>query len=113
MNPAVLKVLDLPQCALDAAGAFHTHWLAEARATLASACDVLTIVVPPAPHDHTDWRRSIARDLAREAAPRRVNVIAGDDDTAIAAAISFLAAAPGVTGQYLPVYGNDARNPAG
>jgi hypothetical protein len=41
--------------------------------------------------------------LAREAAPLRVNAVAGSDPAAIEAALAYLAAADGVTGQYLPL----------
>ncbi len=49
------------------------------------------------------------QDLAREAAPKRVNGIAGDDNEAIAAALAWLASAPGVTGQLLAVDGKSAE----
>ena len=41
--------------------------------------------------------------LAREHAPRRVNGVASDGEPAIAAALTWLEAAEGVTGQYLPL----------
>ena len=44
---------------------------------------------------------TIDRWIAREVAPRRINAVAGADETAIAAAIDWLAQAPGVTGQLL------------
>jgi len=64
--------------------------------------------MPLAPYDHVDWRRAVARDLARAAAPARVNLIAGDDQRAIVAALAFLEDARGVTGQYLPLDGQGA-----
>ncbi|MCX9148196.1 Rossmann fold domain-containing protein [Erythrobacter sp. WG] len=92
----------LPESALDAAGAFMAFRLAAARAMLADAeTTALAIVLPPAGHDHRDWRLALARDLAREAAPRRVNVVAGPDGERRAATLRYLADAPGVTGQYL------------
>ncbi len=92
----------LPEGALDAAGAFMAFHLEAARAILAAPdCSALAILLPAAPHDHADWRRALARDLAREAAPRRVNVVAGPPGAARDATLRFLADAPGVTGQYL------------
>lgn len=97
-----LEVGSLPDAALDAAGAFMAFHLETARALLNEAdCTALAIIMPPAPHDHTDWRRALARDLAREAAPKRVNVVAGIPGEACKSVLRFLANAPGVTGQYL------------
>lgn len=92
----------LPDNALDAAGAFVAFHLEAARAALAEAqTTALAIILPPAAHDHRDWRLSLARDLAREAAPKRVNVVAAPKGEARAATLRFLSDAPGVTGQYL------------
>ncbi len=103
MNQAVLRIERLPESALDAATVFHMDWLPRTRHTIAGGCDAVVIVVPPAPYDHADWRQAAARDLARSAAPVRVNIVAGDDEQAIAATLAFLEGAPGITGQYLPV----------
>lgn len=92
----------LPDAALEAASAFMALHLEAVRAVLADpGTSALAIVMPPAPHDHRDWRLALARDLAREAAPKRVNLVAGHPDERIASALRFLADAPGVTGQYL------------
>jgi hypothetical protein len=92
----------LPDNALDAAGAFMAFHLEAVRALLAEPeCTALAIILPPAAHDHRDWRLALARDLAREAAPKRVNVVAGLPGEARAATLRFLSDAPGVTGQYL------------
>lgn len=97
-----LKVGLLPKGALDAAGAFMALHLEAARAILADPdVGALAIILPPAPHDHRDWRLALARDLAREAAPSRVNVVAGNPGEARTATLRFLADAQGVTGQYL------------
>ncbi|MFM7349366.1 MAG: Rossmann fold domain-containing protein [Erythrobacter sp.] len=97
-----LEVGLLPEGAIDAAGAFMAFHLEAARRILADPdTSALAIVLPPAPHDHRDWRLALARDLAREAAPRRVNVLAGTPGPAREATLRFLADAPGVTGQYL------------
>ncbi|MBU7581024.1 MAG: hypothetical protein KAF27_11250 [Porphyrobacter sp.] len=92
----------LPDAPLDAATAFMALHLEAARALLADpATTALAILLPPAAHDHRDWRLALARDLAREAAPSRVNVVAGLPGEARDATLGFLANAPGVTGQYL------------
>lgn len=92
----------LPEGALDAATAFMALHLEAARALLADpASTALAIVLPPAAHDHRDWRLALARDLAREAAPKRVNVLAGAPGPMLGEALAYLAGAPGVTGQYL------------
>jgi len=110
MSQAVLRIDRLPEGALDAAATFHSEWRPRVAALLHDA-EALAIVVPPAPYDHADWRQAPARDLARAVAPKRANLIAGRDEPAIAAAVAYLAAAPGVTGQYLPVDGNGAGDP--
>jgi len=99
----VLRIDGLPSGALDAAVEFHHIWLPKIRATLSGEADSLALVLPSAPVDHRDWRRGVARDLARELAPKRINLIAGDDAAAIAAILGYLEHAPGVTGQLLPV----------
>ncbi len=104
MTQRVLTVEALPESAIEASATFITQHLAHAR-KLAGETDTaaLAIVLPPAPSDHDDWRRTLARDLARAHAPVRVNVIGGEPGTARDTTLDFLAAAPGVTGQYCPV----------
>lgn len=97
-----LEVGLLPGGALDAAVAFMALHLEAARAVLADPeTTALAIIVPPAAHDQNDWRLAIARDLAREATPKRVNVVAGLPGEALSATLQFLSDAPGVTGHYL------------
>lgn len=97
----------LPDAALDAMGAVMAFHLTAARTLLSQpGCTALAIILPPAPYDHTDWRRALARDLAREAAPKRVNIVAGHHGDARNAVLRFLADAPGVTGQYLMCHDN-------
>ena len=110
MSQAVLRIEALPEGALEAAAKFHGEWRDRAQALLERE-EALVIVVPSAPYDHTDWRRAAARDLARAVAPKRVNLLAGDNEPVIAAALAYLAAAPGVTGQYLPLDGHGAGDP--
>ncbi|MCW1403919.1 hypothetical protein OKA06_16980 [Novosphingobium sp. MW5] len=101
----LVRVGPLPDDALDAASAFHAS---EVQRLRSADADVITCVFPPAPHDHTDWRRAAIQSLARAIAPRRINAVASDDDAAIAAAAVYLSAAEGVTGQYLPLDGAGA-----
>jgi hypothetical protein len=97
-----LAVDVLPEGALDAATAFMASHLESVRAMLAEGdCTALAIILPLAAYDHRDWRQALARDLAREAAPARVNVVAGAPGATLEATLRFLSDAPGVTGQYL------------
>lgn len=98
----VLRVEGLPAAPLDAAAAFHARWLARARAELAEGSD-LALVFPPAAHSHTAWRLAAVQELAREAAPLRVNALVGDAGEALAAMLAWLAGAGAVTGQVLTV----------
>ncbi|WP_017666079.1 Rossmann fold domain-containing protein [Porphyrobacter sp. AAP82] len=92
----------LPASALDAQTAFMALHLEAARALIADpAASALTIILPPAGPDHRDWRLALARDLARESAPKRINIVSGTHGEALSATLRFLADAPGVTGQYL------------
>lgn len=94
-----LRIASLPDLPLDAASLFKDRWLPEAR-----TCEEnLLIVFAPADHTHRRWRLAMVQELAREAAPRRVNAVASVDDEAIGAAAEYLAEAPGITGQYLPL----------
>ena len=103
MQVAIL-VDSLPDTAIEAAEAFRAKPLVAVRESLVKGSDV-AIVLPPADFDHADWRRAMARDLARAHAPARVNILAGADEAAIMAALAYLEHAPGVTGQYLPLAG--------
>ncbi|MCM0000850.1 MAG: hypothetical protein NBV68_15840 [Erythrobacter sp.] len=97
-----LEVSLLPDGALDAQTAFMALHLEAARAMLADPeTSALAIVLPPAAHGHRDWRLALARDLAREVAPKRVNIVSGHHGEARNDVLRFLADAPGVTGQYL------------
>jgi 16S rRNA G966 N2-methylase RsmD len=105
----VLRIEGLPDAALDAAAAFHREHLVRIRAELAQA-ESLALVFLDAPYDHTGWRTAAIADLAREAAPRRVNGVTGENAAAIEATLAWLAQAPGITGQLLPVQTSNARN---
>ncbi|MEO0062662.1 MAG: hypothetical protein RLZZ08_1222 [Pseudomonadota bacterium] len=107
MVQAVLRVGDLPQAPLDAAAAFHADWLPAARAAMGNGD--LVIVFQPAGHDHRAWRLAVVQELAREAAPLRVNGISGVDEAAIAETAAYLVSAPGITGQMLAVDGKSGK----
>jgi hypothetical protein len=104
MKHAVLRIVGLPGGALDAAAQFHESELPRVRAALGDA-EALALVFASAPYDHRGWRLAAVQDLAREAAPKRVNAVAGDDEQAVAEAIAWLEQAPGITGQLLEVHG--------
>ncbi|MFL0357079.1 Rossmann fold domain-containing protein [Erythrobacter sp. GH1-10] len=100
----VLAVTSLPDSAIEASAAFFADYLLEARSILREGeSDALAIILPPAPRDHDDWRRALARDLARESAPKRVNVIGGAGE-GLDETLAYLGNAPGVTGQYCPLH---------
>jgi len=105
MAQAVLRIEGLPEEAVDAAARFYGEWLPKARALLDPplAGEDLVLVFPPADHTHRAWRLAAVQNLAREAPPRRVNAIAGNEEQAIAAALAWLADALGITGQLLEV----------
>ena len=100
---AVIAIGDLPSPVLEAASAFHTRYVAQARAALAGEADSLVLVFPSAAYDHAGWRKAVIADLARSGSPKRVNGLSGGDDAAIAAGLAWLAQASGVTGQLLPL----------
>ena len=104
MSQSVLRVVGLGEAPLDAAAVFHARYLGEAKAALAQA-DALVLVFARAGHEHRGWRIAVVQELAREAAPKRVNGVVGDEPDAIDLTIAWLAKTPGITGQILPVDG--------
>lgn len=102
----VLTVKSLPDSrqsdsGLSASAAFMADHLIEARAILsAKETSALAIHLPAAGPAHCDWRTSLARDLAREYAPKRVNVAGGSAGPQLDDLLAYLEGAPGVTGQY-------------
>ena len=104
---APLRIGALPDEALAAAAQFHAVVLPRVLTDLERG-ESLTLVFAPADHTHRAWRLAVVQGLARQYAPVRVNALASDDESAIAAALRYLAAAEGVTGQYLPLDGNGA-----
>ena len=99
-----IRVGPLPERALEAAAQFHARVLPELIRPRAD--EDLVLIFDPAPYDHRGWRLAAIQDLARAAAPVRVNGVAGDDEAAIAEALAYLRGASGVTGQLLAVDGN-------
>ena len=112
------RALAWPDGPLDAAKYFHNEILPEVRGAIAetglyadsaaldpnpAALDSVVLILPAAGHEHRGWRLAAIQELAREAAPKRVNAIVGDDDATIRTASKWLAAAPGITGQLLAV----------
>jgi hypothetical protein len=97
----------LSQGALTAAAQFHAEILPQALTVLVGGEDVV-LAFPAADHTHKGWRLAVVQQLARDAAPLRVNALSGGDDAALGAAVAYLASAPGVTGQLLALDGNGA-----
>lgn len=93
--------LDLPDDELGAAAVFHAGTAHRVEEAIARGAQAVCLVLPPAGYEQGDWRRAAARGLARRAAPARVNMVAGEPGPALEATLAYLAAAPGVTGQYL------------
>lgn len=91
----------LPDDPLAAAGAFHRDWLGRVEDALIAGDDVM-LHLPAAEHTHRQWRLAVVAGLARKHTPQRVNMVAGGG-AAASATEAYLAAAPGVTGQYLEV----------
>lgn len=103
---AILTIDDLPGDALGASARFHAGYVARVQQDAASGAASVAIVVPPAPVDHTDWRRAAVHDLARALAPVRVNMVAGRAGASLDATLAYLGNAPGVTGHYLRLDGD-------
>lgn len=104
-----ITVDNLPAEPLSAADVFHQHWLPRVRALLAEGSHVM-IALPAADHTHREWRHAITAGLAREYAPMRVNAVAAEGGM-LDAFERYLAAAPGVTGQYMAGDATGAGNP--
>ncbi len=102
---AVLTIAHLPQTGIEASAQFMRKHLDAATQLMAKPnTDALAIVLPEAAADHDDWRRALARDLARAHAPCRVNVVGASGADSAAPLLAYLRDAPGVTGQYLAAH---------
>ena len=99
----LLAVQPLPDLPSAAAAVFHRDFLPRAATLLGSGAQCLTLVFAAADHTHRGWRLAAVQTLAREHVPARVNALAGGNAAAVTAALAYLGAAKGVTGQYLPL----------
>jgi hypothetical protein len=104
---AGLRIEGLPADPLAAAADFHARIVPLVRIAAGSGED-LGLVFPVAPFAHEDWRRAAVASLARALAPVRINGLVSDDAAAIAAALAYCDAAPGLTGQILTLDGESA-----
>ncbi|MFC0590507.1 Rossmann fold domain-containing protein [Novosphingobium aquiterrae] len=93
-----LDITGLPEDPLAAAA----HFYSKVMPGIGAEGD-LTLVFPAADHTHRAWRLAAIEGLARARVPGRINAVSGGNSATIAAALAYLAAAPGVTGQYLPL----------
>lgn len=99
------EVKALPDAPLAAAAQFYANHLPLIEIALMALDETLTIIFPPADYDHRGWRLAVVEELARQYAPLRINAVAGDSAAAIAAAVSYLDAAEGITGQSVLLVG--------
>ncbi|MEP3049987.1 MAG: Rossmann fold domain-containing protein [Erythrobacter sp.] len=105
MTQRALHVGTLPESPLAANARFFAQHLEDARALISDQqVQALAIVMPVAGRDHDDWRRALARDLARDFSPIRVNVVGAEQSERCEAMLTYLMNAPGVTGQYLAAH---------
>lgn len=102
-----IEARELPDSPLDAAAAFHARIMPEARRL--SGSDLL-LLFNPADHTHLHWRTAAVEELAREAAPCRVNGAVGGSDADVAAVCEYLRGAPGVTGQLFAIHDNSGAS---
>ena len=93
----LVRIADLPDDPLAAAAAFHANHVERLR----TAQGDLLLTFPAADHIHRAWRLAAVQMLARAVAPRRINAVSGGRDAAVAAALRYLAGAPGLTGQLI------------
>ncbi|MGB3795403.1 MAG: Rossmann fold domain-containing protein [Alteraurantiacibacter sp.] len=101
-----IEARELPCAPLDAAAAFHARIMPEARR--AAGNDVI-MLFDPADHTHETWRRAAVEELAREAAPCRVNGAVGGSSDGVKSLCDYLDNAPGVTGQMFAVDSNPRK----
>ena len=105
---ATVRVTGLGEVPLDAAASFHAEWLPRIRAEMARSGDESTVLIfPRAEHSHRAWRLAAVQELARAAAPRRVNALECAGEDGLAPALALLDQCQGITGQLL------ALDPAG
>ncbi|WP_298465217.1 Rossmann fold domain-containing protein [uncultured Erythrobacter sp.] len=101
----VQTIGDLHESSLAAAKAFFDdHYDRTLELLGGENVKSLVIALPAAGPDHDDWRRTLARDLARAQTPKRVNVMGASNPDAAQEMLTYLRNAPGVTGQYLAAH---------
>jgi len=93
-----IRARKLPAEPLDASTHFHVEIVPLIRDTLAEVSE-LVVWFSAADHTHAAWRLAAIQELAREASPKRVNAIVGDEGDALWPTSAFLKRAEGVTGQ--------------
>jgi len=108
MAQTVIRIMDLPDKPVEAAAKFYAEYVPLARDVLdgrgpVAEIEAIALVFPAAGLEHRAWRLAAVQDLAREAAPRRVNGLTGSPEDAIDRATDWLADAAGITGQVLEV----------
>ena len=69
----------------------------------------VVMLFDPADHTHLHWRKAAVEELAREAAPCRVNGAVGGSSGDMKALCEYLDNAPGVTGQLFRMDGNPGQ----
>ena len=107
------RAVDWPESSVDAASHFYGALLPQIRELLAGegmwadmaeeleGNEGIAVIFPPADHTHAAWRLAAIQELARAAAPLRVNGVACNENADMGEVIEYLASAPGVTGQML------------
>lgn len=100
----LVRIEGLPGDPLAAAERFHSVSVPE----LTRKTGDLLLIFPAHSHPDLGWRAAAVQALARAAAPRRINAVAGGDAAGVASAVGYLEAAPGVTGHYLVLDGAGA-----
>jgi hypothetical protein len=104
----VVRIGPLPDTAVAAAAEFYATVAGEAAPS--SGRDHVTIVFPSAAYDHRGWRLAAVQDLARSAAPARVNGVVGENEVEVGEIVAYLDQAPGITGQLLAVDGKSGES---
>jgi hypothetical protein len=92
----VVRVEALPEAPLEAAADFHARVLPG----LPRDADLL-LVFAPADRPHRLWRLAAVQELARAAAPHRVNGVAAATEAGLRAVLALIDSGKGITGQYL------------
>lgn len=98
-RPSGISVWDargLPDDPLDAASAFASDHLPRLRSFGRHSTHIW---FDPADHTHDSWRKAMVEELARAAAPGRINAVVGADAEAVRRVLDYLDKARGVTGQ--------------